>query len=57
MAMAPHDVQGNARQAIFGDDRDRVRLTERVGESAEVFDGNRFATGGAMHAHREAGKM
>jgi len=29
--------RGNARQAIFVDDRDRGRLTERVGESAEDF--------------------
>jgi len=29
--------RGNARQAIFGDDRDRERLTERVGEGAEDF--------------------
>lgn len=29
--------RGNARQAIFGDDRDRERLTERMGESAEDF--------------------
>lgn len=29
--------RGNARQAIFSDDRDRERLTERVGESAEDF--------------------
>jgi putative transposase len=29
--------RGNARQAIFGDDRDRERLTARVAESAEDF--------------------
>ena len=29
--------RGNARHAIFVDDRDRERLTERVGESAEDF--------------------
>jgi putative transposase len=29
--------RGNARQAIFGDDRDRERLSERVGASAEDF--------------------
>ncbi len=29
--------RGNARQAIFGDDGDRERLTGRVGESAEDF--------------------
>jgi len=29
--------RGNARQAIFVDDRDRERLTERVGESAQDF--------------------
>ena len=29
--------RGNARQAIFGDDWDRERLTGRVGESAEDF--------------------
>jgi len=29
--------RGNARREIFGDDRDRERLTERLGESAEDF--------------------
>ena len=45
--------RGNARREIFADDRDRERLTERLGESAEDF-GDWFASRDANFKDRHA---